>query len=407
MVTGGLGSGQKKLIVFGVLCMIATVAFFACVRWVKVQGHERVIWQQISGVSDTIAEDGLHFYFGLTTTPYTYDISSETFIVDDKTINPKNTYMGEKELQQNQPDSAPVEIPVQMDRLTPEDLAAGKTTGPTPVLVSCVMQYHLDPTKLVALHKQKTKAYRTTFIKDVLLELIISKTTVLDARTVYQGAGRVRLQQTIEAALKAESRFKKYGIAVEKFIIREIVLRDKEFLMKIKAEALAEQTRKTAEKEQIAFRAEAEAARAKALSEQNRRLVEAATKKGEEIANAEAQKAKIVLAAQAEKERMVLAAEAQRERDRLEGEGLQLRKIAEAKGVLALGKAEAEAKRLKLIAYEGEGGRRFAEVEKARALGIGIEKIYYIPSSMSINTIAKDFKEATTIALPTQGPKKK
>ncbi len=406
MVTQGLGAGQKRLIVFAVLSMIAIIATFACVRWVKVEGYERVVWQKMSGVSDEIGNDGLHFYFGLTTTPHTYAISSETFIVDDKTVNPKNTYMDEKELEQNQPDVSPVEIPVQMDKLTPEDLAAGKTTGPTPVLLSCVMQYHLDPTKLVALHRQKTKAYRTTFIKDVLLELIISKTTILDARTVYQGAGRVKLQQTIETALKAEERFKKYGIAVEKFIIREIVLREKEFLKKIKAEALAEQTRKTAEKEQIAFLAEAGAARAKALSEQNRRLVEAATKKGEEIAAAEAQKQKIVLAAEADKARVVLKAEAQRETDRLGGEGLKLRKIAEAEGVLALGKAEAEAKKLKLIAYEGEGGRRFAEVEKAQALGAGIQKIYYIPSGMTINTIAKDFAQATTIALPVSGKRK-
>jgi hypothetical protein len=74
--------------------------------------------------------------------------------------------------------------------------------------------------------------------------------------------------------------------------------------------------------------------------------------------------------------------------------------------VLALGKAEAEAQRLKLQAYDGEGGGRFAEVEKAKALGAGIQKIYYVPSSMSINSIAKDFMDAVKIGLP-QAPEEK
>ncbi len=72
----------------------------------------------------------------------------------------------------------------------------------------------------------------------------------------------------------------------------------------------------------------------------------------------------------------------------------------EAEGILAVGKAKAEAKKLELTAYEGDGGLRFAEVEKAKALGSGIEKIYYIPSDMSINAIAKDFENAITVGLP-------
>jgi len=398
--------GLPKIAIFGIAAVITLGLFFAFTGFTTVEGYERVVWQKFNGVSETIGEDGIHFYFRPTTTPHTYYIGSETFIVDDKTVNPKNEYMEKNELEFNQPDVMPVEIPVQMDRLSAAELASGKTTGPTPVLVSCVMQYHLDPGKLVVLHNLKTKSFRTTFVKDVLLELIISNTTVLDARTVFQGQGRVDLQNRIGEALRSEERFKTFGIVVEKFIIREIELRDKEFLAKIQAEALAEQTRKTADKEKIAAESLALAARATAKAEQNRRLVEAETKKGEEIAKAEAQKQKVVLAAEARKMDVVLAAEATREQDRLAGEGIKLRKIAEAEGVLALGKAEAEAKRLILNAYQGEGGRRFAEVEKAKAMGQGIQKIYYIPADMTINTIAKDFKEATTIALPVEGSNK-
>lgn len=410
----------RKLVIFAVLFALAGGFLLFLVRWVVVQGSERVVWQTISGVRDELGEDGLHFYFGPTTTPHVYDISSETFIVDDKTVNPKNKYMDADELEQNQPDVEPVEIPVMMDRLTQQDIADGKTTGPTNVKLSCVMQYHLSADReegaggrffLVRLHNEKTSAYRTTFMKDVLLELIISKTTVKDARTVYQGAGRVALQDEIEDALKGSDRFKSYGVIVEKFVIREIEFMDKEFLSKIQDEARAEQVRKTAIKEEIAALAVAQAEKAKAKAEQEKRLVEANTKKGEEIARAEAEKQKVVLAAEAQKQQVVLAAEAdkqqvtltaqaQMEKDRLEGEGLKLRKLAEAEGVLALGNAEAEVKKMLLIAYQGEGGQRFAEVEKAKALGAGIEKIYYVPESMGLNAIARDFQGAIAIGLP-------
>lgn len=416
-------NGKEKFFLgLAVLLILGIGGLFVTVRWVKVEGSERVVWQTFGGVRDEVSEDGLHFYFGWTTTPYTYYVGSETFVIDDKTVNPKNTYMDKAELEFNQPDVQPVEIPVMMESLTEQDYADGKTTGPTPVILRCVMQYHVAAGTLVKLHKDKTSAFRTTFLKDVLLQTIIDNTTILDARTIYQGAGRVKLQKTIEMALRNEPLFVEYGILVERFVLREITLKDATFLQMITKEAQAQQKRKTAIKEQAAAEAEALKVKAEALAEQNKRLVEAETKKGEEIAKAEAAARQEVLAAEASAQKVVLAAEAQakqvelaanakkieitlaaeaqKSRDALEGEGLKLRKLAEAEGVLALGKAEAEAKKLMLVAYEGEGGRRFAEVEKAKSLGAGIEKIYYIPESMTINAIANDFNNAVTVALP-------
>jgi regulator of protease activity HflC (stomatin/prohibitin superfamily) len=417
-----MNAKEKLALIVGVLVIVGVVGLFITVRWVTVEGSERVVWQTFGGVRDEISEDGLHFYFGWTTTPHKYYIGSDTFVIDDKTVKPNNDYMDREEMEFNQPDVSPVQIPVMMEKLTQAEIDEGKTTGPTPVILRCVMQFHLDPGKLVTLHKEKTRAFRTTFLKDVLLQTIIDNTTVLDARTVYQGSGRVALQNSIEDKLQSEERLEQYGIVVERFVIREITLADDTFLKMITAEAQAEQKRKTAIKEQAAAEAEADKAKAEAMAEQNRRLVEAETKKGEEIAQAEAaakkqvlaaeadakkvvlaaeaQAKQVELAAEAKKKEVTLAAEAQKSRDSLEGEGLKLRKLAEAEGVLALGKAEAEAKKLQLLAYEGEGGQRFAEVEKAKALGAGIEKVYYVPPDMSINAIANDFKNAVTVGLP-------
>ncbi len=378
-----------KLAVAGVAFFIVSCLIIKSVGIVNVEGTERVVWQKISGVDDTAGEDGLHFYFGFITTPHKYFIGTDTFVVDDKTLNPNNEFTSDEENQFNQPDAAPLEIPVMMDHLTPEDLASGKTTGPTTVQVSCTIQYHLDPTKLVHLHKSKAKTYRTNFLKPVVTRTLNDLITPLDARSVYQGSARIKLQGDIEKSLQRDPQFKEFGVIIERFVLSEVIFKDQEFLGKIQQEALAEQSRKTAIKAMAAHEAEAKSEEAKARSEQNRRLVEAETKKGEEIAQAEGNKAQ-----------RVLAAEASKEEARLQGEGIKLKKIAEAEGVLALGKAQAESKRLGLEAYQGEGGRRFAEVEKAKAFGEGIDKIYYIPADMSINTIAKDFENAVTVGLP-------
>lgn len=392
----------NKLIAIVIAAIVLILGVILSVGTVNVEGSERVVWQTMDGVEETIGEDGLHFYNRWITTPHVYYIGTDTFIANDQTVNPDNTYMGESELEFNQPDMPPIVVPVQMERLTPEDLEEGKTTGPTPIVFRITMQYHVDPGRLVELHRNKTAAFRTTFVKDVVRDTLIRLSTVLDARTVYLGEGRVRLQQAVERALKEDERFNEYGVVVERFVISEVQLQDREFLAAITAEARAEQTRRTAEKREQAALAEAQAAEAEARSEQNRRLVEAETQKNEAIAAAEAQNQRAILEAQAQAEQVRLAAAAEAERMRLQGQGERDRSVAQAEGVLALGQAEAEAQRLRLEAYQGEGGARFAAVEIARSFGEGIEKVYYIPENMSINAVAGDFREAVTLALPTE-----
>lgn len=400
-----------KLIIGLILTVFFAIISLTSVGFVEIEGSERVVWQTRTGVSETSGKPGLNIYYSWFTTPHVYYTGSDTFVVDHKAVQANNGYMTKEEKQFNEPDAPPIVIPVQMDKLTEKDTQEGKTTGPTNVSLSCVLQYHLSPEKVVKLHNEKTKAYRTNFIKDILMTELIEQTTILDARTIYQGSGRVALQKKIQENLKNNERFKKYGVVCEKFVIRGIEILDKEFLNNITEEARAEQERKTAAKQEVAYQARAKAEKARALQEQNRRLVEAETKKQERIAKAEGDKQEqilaaeaeaeqVTLAAKAEKEKIRLAAEAQKEKDELEGQGLRLRKLAEAEGVLALGKAEAEAKRLSLAAYLGEGGRRYAQVEIAKAMGEGIEKIYWVPADMNITSISKDFQNAIAVGLP-------
>jgi hypothetical protein len=122
---------------------------------------------------------------------------------------------------------------------------------------------------------------------------------------------------------------------------------------------------------------------------------------------AETRKVKAIIQAEEEREveeinvaKKEFIAQGEAKKIQIEADANLYQQAKEAEGILAVGKAKAEAKKLELAAYDGDGGLRFAEVEKAKALGSGIEKIYYIPSDMSINAIAKDFENAITVGLP-------
>lgn len=399
-----------KLTIAGFGFVIALVLFFTAIRWTHVDGSERVVWQSLGGVSDTVGEDGLHVYFGWTTTAHTYYVGTDKFIIADQADNPNTDTMDARELEFNSPDLNALTVPVMMENLSQGDFAGGKTTGPTDVKFECVMQYRLNPAALVSLHNDKTKAFRTTFVQPVLIDAIKNAATVRDARSVYQGEGRVQIQNEIETNLKSNKDFEKYGIIIEKFVLTSVTLTDSTFLEMITKEARAEQMRKTAQKEKAAYTEQAAAEQEKAKIVQNQRLVEAETKKQELIASEEANKQQRILQAEAsfEKQRLdtdaeayqiTKKAEADKNRNALEGEGIKLRKVAEAEGVLKLGEAEAEALKLKLLAYEGQGGHRFASVEIAKSLGAGIQKVYYIPSNMGLNLVAEDFNGAISLLL--------
>ena len=401
---------QIGLVGVGVAVVIFAILALTALRWTSVDGSERIVWQTWKGVSEQTGEPGLNWYFGWTTTAHRYYVGTDKFVIADNVQVIENDFMDAKELQFNQPDMAALVVPVMMENLTAEDRQNGKTTGPTDVEFECVMQYRLNPADVIKLHSDKTRAYRTTFIQPVLLDAIKNAATIRDARSVYQGEGRVLLQNDIERELKNYDSFAKYGIVVEKFVLTSVRLTDNEFLEMITKEARAEQMRATAQKERVAFAEQALAAQAQATIEQNKRLVEAETKKQEMIASEEARKQQQILQAEAaferqrltsdaEAYRITVQAEADKNRNALEGEGIKLRKVAESEGVLALGEAEAQALRMKLMAYEGEGGHRFASVEIARSMGEGIQKVYYVPSGMGLNLVASDFQGAISLLM--------
>lgn len=263
--------------------------------------------------------------------------------------------------------------------------------GGRAIWISAYFRYHLEPERIADLHRTVGPEYETILIHPYIQKVTKNCTTRrYTAFEALAGETRGALQEEIINVLKfgePESRTEidksgdtevfytgkvlppqltERGVTFEDFGIINIEV-DPEY------QALVNQKQDAKERQEIAERKTAEFQQL-ALQKQ----AEAEAGKLERIKKAEAGKAEAVIAA----------------------EGRKLAMFADAEGILAKGKAEANAKQLMLEAYAGEGGRRFAEIKKAEALGAGIQKIYYIPSTMSLNTIAKDFEGAIAIGLP-------
>jgi len=99
------------------------------------------------------------------------------------------------------------------------------------------------------------------------------------------------------------------------------------------------------------------------------------------------------LQAEAEKNRNVLIAQGERE-------------AAEnrAEAILALGQAEAEAKKLQLSAYAVPGADAFVKIEVAKSFATGVQNVKgYLPEKMSVNLLADQFEKGVNILVNGNG----
>lgn len=324
---GGSNVNTNKLLLkllgggFGLLVM-----FLFLFRWQHVEGNERLVTQDWkNGLSEETVGPGTYFYVPFKTTIYKYNVGTEKFI------------MGKKELYSGT-GSDTVNFPAYT-------ITTGGSGKEQPASFSVTLQYHLDPRKLVQLHKEAQAKYEDLVIKPSLTRIISDLATTQTVLNFYSGEGRVSLQRNIEKAIAQHPALEPVGIVVDTFVIDEIEL-DKEYVAEITGRQLASQKKLRAIEETLA--AEEDAKRVQAV--------------------AGADKLKKVVEAEASKETRIKAAEAQAQETRLAAEASRFQKEQDAKGLLAQGYATAEvAEKSRNAKYAGEPGARAAQVEMAIA----------------------------------------
>ncbi len=261
--------------------------------------------------------------------------------------------------------------------------------------ISLSVQWRIDPAKVVQLHQTVRDRVAERMLRPVVMRVVKDQATRRSAIEAYSGQGLVQLQSDIFKDLTAQTgELRERGIIVENFVIEGIRL-DPKYIGEITERQVAVQRRLKADEQTKAAQAEALRAEAEAQADLKRRVVEAERDKQVGVLKAEKEAQQLILSAEAMKKQTILDAEAKQQRLVLEATGGRDAKLLEAQGILEIGKAEAEAQKLRLSAYAVTGADAFVKVEIAKSMATAHQNVRgYLPDNMSIYTLGNNFMDA-------------
>ncbi len=356
---------EKNLVIAAISVVFLFLLGWAILDISTVEGNQIGVKETWSdGVIDEPFHPKTYILFpGFTQEIFTYDLSSQVYVMNDLPSSVEFAQGRER-------DSYLVQSREGQD-----------------MHISMNVRWRLDPKHIIDLHKTVREDFEEKLIRPVLMRVVKDEATTFEAIKAYSGQGLVDLQTSILKRLVGApdnpSELANRGIIVENFVIEGIRL-DDEYIGQIKARQVAVQKELRANQEQQAALAEAEKVKAEALADKNRQVVAAERDKEVGILAAEKSARVMVVDAEAKKEREVLAAEAEKEAS-----------VLRAEAIVAIGEAEAKAKKLALSAWSVEGADNFVRIEVADRIARAFGNIDgYIPESMDISVLSKTFADS-------------
>jgi len=376
-----------KLIVSGIILLVILVLAFTSIKIVTVEGNELGVKETWSdGVCTDIMQPKTYFLFpGWSQTVYKYDASSRVYVMNDKPMAQEGKSARGRE----------------------QDAYLVQSQEGQDMKISMNLRWRLDPANLVSIHKTVREDIEEKLIRPVVLRVVKDEATRMKAIDAYSGEGLVKLQASIQTALAGKDsgegkELRERGVIVENFVIEHIAL-DPNYVAEIVKKQIAVQSQLRAVEEQKAAEADALVAKAKAQADLNTQVVAAdrdaqivvikAKASAEQVTvNATAQASQVTIAAKAAAEQVEVAAEAAKKQAELQGEGKRLGMTAEAEGILAVGKAEAQAKQLMIDSYKAAGPDAYAKIQIAQSLAEGTKGIQgYLPNNFNPTIISDNF----------------
>jgi len=361
-----------SLVIAGVVIVTLIVASLFIVDITTVEGNEigvKETWE--GGVEPDALQPKTYVLFpGFTQKIFKYDTSSQVFVMNDAA----NSTYGEGRTR----DSYLVQSSEGQD-----------------MRISLNVRWRRDPAFVIEQHKTVRDNVEEKILRPEIMRIVKDRATTRTALDAYSGEGLVKLQSDISSALMSpEADLRKRGVIVENFVIEHIGL-DPAYVEQIKARQVAVQERLRAIEETRAAEARAERAKAEAQAAYEKALVDAKRDKEVGVLEAQKQAEQQVLDATAAARRVELAAEADKNRNVLAATGEQQAALLRAQAIEALGKAEAEATRLKLSAYSAEGSEAFVRIEVSKSMSEAFKNIDgYLPQDMTINLLSDSFLQA-------------
>ncbi len=359
-----------KLVVAGVVVLFLIIAVIVLFNLEEVKGNEIGVLETWSGGVDPNprASKTYVLFPGFTQTMYKYPLSLYVFVMNDT------------------PNSG-------MDHGRDYDSYKVQSAEGQDMKISLNVQWRIDPTKVIEIHKTVHPPMTETgeyvgekLLRPVVMRVVKDQATRRTAVEAYSGSGLVKLQSDIYSDLTnptCELRLR--GIIVENFVIEGIAL-DPGYIGEITSRQIAMQ--KKLKEDELTKAADASALRAKAeaQADYNKRLVEAERDKQVGILEAERDRQVNILKAEAEQQKRVLEATGGRDAS-----------LLQAEGILAIGKAEAEAQRSKLSAYAADGSAMWVKVQIADALAKSMQNVKgYLPHDINVITLGTNFEDAVS-----------
>ncbi len=362
----GFNIGLIAGVIFLVLTLLSSVFLF---RMTTISGSQMAVVETLTGISDQPVGPSTQFYVPLIKTYYKYDMTTQIFV-----MNNTESKRGEKG-KGRETDSYLVQSKDQQD-----------------MHISLSVRWKFDPTKILHVHKtynahignDDNQIMEERLIRNTVMRTVKNHATVMKAIEAYADEGLVRLQASIEKDLiDPTGELRSNGVIVENFVIERIDL-DSSYVAEIKARQIAGQKQLRAVEEQKAAVAEAEKVKAEAMADLNKQVVAAQRDKEVALLKAEQLAGAQVKAAEAQKEQVVLAAQGEKEA----GEN-------RAAAIIAIGRAEAEAQKLRLSAYSVPGSDNFTRIQIANSMATAFSNIKgYMPQGMTVNLLSSNFTDA-------------
>lgn len=365
---------MNKLIISAIAAFALLIAVFIVVKFETVRGDELGVLETFSGGVDPNPRfPKTHILIpGFTQTMYIYSMGIQTYVMNDKDD-------GQEKGEGRKRDSYLVQSKDQQD-----------------MRISLRVQWQRSPETLIALHKYVRDDVEERLLRPVVLNIVKNQATTRTAVEAYSGEGLVDLQKDILTALQSDPELSRF-IRIHGFVIEHIGL-DSNYTKPIVERQVAIQ--ETARNKEQAIAAEAMANRAKAEAQAGYERDVVNAEKDKKVGLLEAQKVAetAILNAKAEAEKVRLAAEAENKRNVLISEGEKAAALNRAEATLALGKAEAEAQKLKLSAYAVPGAEAFVRIEVANSMSKAFENIRgYLPEKMNINLLADQYNKGVNL----------
>lgn len=374
----GLPGPVKAGIGIGIAVVLVAILLLSLLGIKAVGGNEVGVRETFSGgVEPTPLPSKTYFFWRFTESIYTYPLSLQVFVMNDIAQTQGEQGQGRDH------DSYLVQSSEGQD-----------------MHISLNVQYRIDPAKVVEIHKTVRHDVGEMLLRPVVMRVVKDQATKRTAIVAYSGEGLVQLQSDIFKDLSAQDgELRSRGIIVENFVIEGIKLNDK-YIAEITERQVAMQNKLKEDELTKAANAAALRAEAEAQADLKKQVVAAQRDKEVGILAAQRDAEVQVLKATATQKQVELAAEAEKQKLILEATGTRDASLLQAEGILAKGKAEAEAKKLALSAYAVPGADAFVKVEVAKAFADSTKGIQgYLPESMHIYTLGSNFMKAVDSVL--------